>query len=79
MNRDESCLNLIAIESRTQGNHDGTQDIPSKSLNCFTINQELRIHKKNIDIYKIFQRENRGPLDSVMTDRRPRSHDDHGP
>ena len=64
-------INPAPIGSQSSLNAGGsrrTQDFAQKSLNFFTIQSRVEIQKKNIDIYKGFQRKNRRPFDLEKTD-----------
>ena len=76
---DQSRLDWIAIESRTWGDHKELKILLQNRLISSRFNQELRIHKKNIDIYKGFPRKKCRPFDSVKTDRWSQSRADRGP
>ena len=51
---DESCLNLIAIESRTQGHHEELEILLQKCLISSRFNQKLSLKKERTSIYKNF-------------------------
>ena len=53
MIRDQSCVNLIRIESRTQGDCDELKIMLQNGLISSRFNQELRIHKKNMIFIRI--------------------------
>ena len=50
MIRDQSCLNMIAIESRTQGDHEEYKILLKKCLISLHFNQKLSLQRENINL-----------------------------
>ena len=66
--RDQSCLNLIGIESIMQGDHEELRILLQNRLISSQFNQELGLQMKNIGFYKKFHPENCRPSDSLKDD-----------
>ena len=65
MIRDQSYLNMIVIESKTQGDHKELNIFLQKCLISSRFNQKLGLQRKNINL---FHHKNRGPSDSLKDD-----------
>ena len=68
MIRDQSCLNMLAIESRIQEDHEELKIFLQNCLISSRFNQKLGLQRKNMGFYRKFQHENRGPSDSQKDD-----------
>ena len=68
MIRDQSCLNMIAIESIMQGDYEELNILLQNCLISSQFNQKLGLQRKNINFYRKFYRKNRGPSDSLKDD-----------
>ena len=68
MINDQSYLNMIAIESRMQGDHEELKILLQSCLISSRFNQKLGLQRKNLDFYKKFHRENCAPSDSLKDD-----------
>ena len=64
MIRDQSCLSMIAIESRMQGDHEKLTN-SLQLLSLFTIQSKVKFTKEEHHFYRKFHRENRGLSDSL--------------
>ena len=68
MIRDQSYLNMIAIESIIEGDHEELKILLQNCLISSRFNQKLGLQRKNIGFYRKFHRKNRGPSDSLKYD-----------
>ena len=68
MIHDQSCLNLIEIESKTQGYHEELNILLKNHLISSQFNQEFGLQMKNISFYRKFHPKNREPSDSLKDD-----------
>ena len=68
MIRDESCLNMLAIEFRMQGDHEEVNIFLQNCLISSRFNQKLGLQRNNMGFYRKFHRENHGPSDSLKDD-----------
>ena len=68
MIRDQSCVNVIAIESRMQGYHEELKILLQNRLIASRFNKKLGLQMKNMGFYKKFYPENCGPFDSLKDD-----------
>ena len=65
MIRDQSCLNMIEIESRIQEDHEELKILLQNCLISSRFNQKLGLERKNMGFYKKFHCENYGPSISL--------------
>ena len=68
MIHDQSCLNIIEIESRTQEDHEELTNLLQILINLFRIQSKVEFTKEEHHFYKKFHRKNRGPFDSQKDD-----------
>ena len=68
MIRDQSCLNMIPIESRMQGNHEELNILLQNYLISSRFNQKLGLQRKNMGFFRKFHRKNCGPSDALKDD-----------
>ena len=67
MIRDQSCLNMIAFESKMQGDHEELKIFLQNCLISSRFSKKLGLQKNNISFYKKFYREKCG-LSNLLKD-----------
>ena len=68
---DQSCLNLIGIDSRTQGDHEELKILLQNYIISSPFNQELKLQRGRTSVFREKSLENGGASNSVKMNGRP--------